>query len=361
MNTFYILSLLLLIGFIFWTYIFIYKKPKQENFDNNYLTTLKQHKDEVHFPFRYLCDENKNIIPIVLISAFFRDDKEIKLYQEYKKKGVAIVGITAYKSFPKPITDNSGDSKIVPFDYLGEIQHWLSCFKEPEQYGFTSQHQLENISESDFYDVEDKIPSVPNKNEAVSTDYVKKYDFIYVCLKDDDKCSVDGWNAINRNFRLAMNCFPIMINEMGLKGLVIGRVNCGLEKLYGERITVMDFLPYPEFQNKLRESRFLFVPNVYDASPRVISEAIIKGVPVLLNRGIVCGSKYITEETGEFFFDENDVRFSVQKLLNKMEKIDPQKWWNQNYSKAKSAKKLRDILNNWFPNLINDTKEISFL
>jgi glycosyltransferase involved in cell wall biosynthesis len=331
--------------------------PNVELFDNNnskqetmdapkynpaYLTTLQKQKDEgTHFPFRYLCDENNNILPIVLVAAFFRSDVERNMYDEYIENGIKVVGITAYKTFPKPITDKSGDSDTVndPFDYYGNIQNWLSCFKYPADYGFTSWNQLENISESDFYDAEPQITKE------------KKYDFIYVCLKDDETCPMDGWNAINRNFKLALNCFPIIMNEMGLNMLVIGRVNCGLEKLYGDRITIMDFLPHAEFQEKLRESRFLFVPNIYDASPRIISEAIIKGVPVLLNKNIVCGSKYIHSETGQTFTDENDLRYSIEKLITKSETMNPRLWWLNNYSKQKSGEHLKDILSHWYPDL----------
>jgi glycosyltransferase involved in cell wall biosynthesis len=151
-----------------------------------------------------------------------------------------------------------------------------------------------------------------------------------------------------------------MMNEMGFKVLVIGRVNCELEKLYGEKITVIDFLPYHEFQATLRQCRYLFVPNVYDASPRVISEAIIKGLPVLMNRGIVCGSKYITEETGELFTDENDIRLAIDKLVQKKDKINPQKWWSDHYSKKKSAIQLRNILKEWFPSSLEKVEEVYF-
>ena len=330
---------------------FSYKKVK-EGFQSSYLDTLNKHKTEGHFPFRYLCDEKQNILPIVLVAAFFRSDKERALYDEYIKHGIKVVGITAYKTFPKPITDKTGDldTKNDPFDYYGKIQNWLSCFDNPSHYGLGSSHQIANISESDFYDAESS--KVADKD--------KKYDFVYVCLKDDDQCSMDGWNAVNRNFKLAMECFPIMIHEMGLSVLVIGRTNCGLEKLYGDKIVVKDFLPYHEFQQVLRESRILFVPNVYDASPRVISESLIKGLPVLLNRGIVCGAKYITDETGELFFDQHDVRLSIEKLLAKKNRIDPQKWWKEHYSRQSSGKKLKNILNDWYPNVLTHVSEVYF-
>lgn len=354
--------LLFVIALLFLIFLLFTRRFEPFNNSNNhpkpaikctpeYLSVLQKHKEEgTHFPFRYLCDENANILPVVLVSAFFRSDVERNMYDEYIENGVKVVGITAYKTFPKPITDKSPDADSVndPFDYYGNIENWLSCFQDSAEYGFTDFHKLANISESDFYDVDLKTKE-------------KKYDFIYVCLKDDDSCSMDGWNAINRNFKLALDCFPIIMNEMGFTMLVIGRVNCGLEKLYGERITVMDFLPHAEFQEKLRESRFLFVPNIYDASPRIIAEAITKGLPILLNKRIVCGSKYIDTETGQTFTDENDLRYSIEKLVAKSDKINPQLWWQNNYSREKSGEKLRDVLVGWYPEMqCNNNQKVYF-
>jgi hypothetical protein len=171
---------------------------------------------------------------------------------------------------------------------------------------------------------------------------------------------MDGWNAVNRNYKLALECLPIIINDFDMKVLIIGRLNCGLEKLYGDKIEIMDFMPYFDFQEKLRESRFLFIPNIFDASPRVVSEALIKDIPVLMNRQVVCGSKYITYETGELFTDENDITFALKKLVAKEKSISPKNWWKKNYSKKKMGKKLRDFLYEQYPSILKDINEVYF-
>ena len=324
------------------------------DYNVSYLATLeKDRNDGNHFPFRYTQDEKNQILPLVFVTAFFRDDVERARYQEYIDNGIKVVGVTAYKTFPKPITDVSGDSETPndPFDYYNKIQNWFSCFKNPEDYGLNPEyHRLVDISESDFYDAEDE-----------SMRREKKYDLVYVCLGDTEGCPMDGWNAINRNYKLALACFPILIQEMGLRMLVIGRENCGLEKLYGDRITVLGFLPYHEFQDKLRESRALFVPNIYDASPRVVAESLIKGLPVLMNRSIVCGSKYVVPETGELFTDDNDIRHHAQKLVARLPSMDTAAWWKRNYSRASAGKKMRDAVAGWYPGgAFDDIKEIYF-
>ena len=212
-------------------------------------------------------------------------------------------------------------------------------------YNFNNNNIIANISESDFYNIESE------------TNIEKKYDFIYICNSDSSTCPSDGWNAINRNYNLALRCFPIMINEYNMKGLCVGRIGCDLS-MYGDKITVTDFLPYHELQQKMRESKFLFLPNIYDASPRVVAECLIKDLPVLMNSSIICGFKYITKETGEFFIDEHNIRNGLDNILKNK---TPKKWWNENYGIERSSKILRDFLYLQYPELLENIKSVSFI
>lgn len=316
---------------------------------------IQQFKDAKHrmFPFRYFTDADDNVLPIVAVTGFFRDKNAENRFYEYKEKGVKIFGITAYKSFPnKQMLDKSEGEyeRNDTFNYVENIQDWLCCFKNKESYGFSEYNRTIDISESDFYTSEDD-----------SLKRNKIYDFIYICCKDSDTCPLDGWNAINRNFDLALKCFPILCNEFNLKGLVVGRVGCGLEEKYGNKLEVVEWLDWHILQDKMRESKMLFVPNIYDASPRVVAECIIKDVPVLMNENILCGSKYITYETGELFSDENNCRVALTNLLNKQFKISPKKWWSENYSQEKSQKRLCEFLSESFPNELKSIERVKFI
>lgn len=321
------------------------------NKNTNILSKLKADSKTRIFPFRYFQDSNNNILPIVAVTGFFRDQSALNKYYEYKNNNVHIFGITAYKTFPKNITDGSEGNYIDndQFPYTTNIKNWMCCFYDPLNYGFTNNNNIIAMSESDFYD--------PNN----TFDQTKKYDFIYICLKDGDQCPLNGWNAINRNYDLALKCFPILFNNFGLKGLVVGRVNCGLEELYKDNIEVTDMLEYHILQEKMAQSRFLFVPNMYDASPRVVSECITKNIPVLMNKNIVCGSKYINYETGEFFNDENDITNALKILLNKINDISPQNWWKENYGIEKSERKLCKFLKKCYNDIPNDVERIKFV
>jgi hypothetical protein len=270
------------------------------------MTTLESHSKEKNFPFRYFTDSSGKVVPLVAVTSFFRDDAAKKKYEEYVKNGIPIIGITAYKSFPKPIKDGSADDYTgdQKFDYTGEIRDWLCCFSDPAEYGFTATNNLIEMSESDFYDA-DPDDTPPTK---------KKYDV---------------------------------------------RTNCGLEEKYGKRIETVDFLPFHEFQQKLRESKILFVPNVADASPRVVAEAMIKDIPVLMNKNIMGGFKYIVDETGEFFTDETDAPDAIERMLNS-EKT-PRKWWRNNYSVKSSSVKLHKFVADAYPGRFDDVTEIKFI
>lgn len=346
--------------FFFLIYLFYnpYSKEGMSNDTNSerdaYIQSFKEKENRI-FPFRYFTDETGKVLPIVAVTAFFRDKKSEDLYTEYLEKGIHIFGITAYKSFPnkKQLDTSEGEyEKNNPFDYTGKIKNWLCCFKNKENYGFTDWNNTIDISESDFYDASDK--PVSNEN--------KKYDFIYICNKDGDHCPIDGWNAINRNFDLAKKCFPIMCREFKLKGFVVGRDGCGLEKEYNsDQMEVAGWLDWHVLQDKINECKFLFVPNIMDASPRVIAECITKDLQVLMNQNILCGSKYVNDETGEFFTDEKDIRGSLSKLLKKQKNVSPKKWWANHYSQEISQKKLRDFLAESFPNDLNGINRVKFI
>lgn len=358
---------LLLVVFLLLLFIYIrniYSKGYREGLENenpSSETTIDNDtyiqgflkKENRSFPFRYFTDDTDTVIPVVAVTGFFREESAKEKYYEYKKRGIHVFGITAYKSFPNRHMLDSSEGEYErndTFDYTSEIKDWLCCFKDKSHYGFTDKNNTIDISESDFYTSEDDTL----KKE-------KKYDFIYICNKDSDTCPLNGWNAINRNFDLALKCFPIMCNEYKLKGLIVGRVGCGLEKKYGDKMEVVDWLDWHILQDKMRESCMLFVPNIYDASPRVIAESITKDLPVLMNRNILCGSKYITYDTGQLFSDEVNLRPALNQLLDRIDKISPKKWWSENYSQEKSQKKLCNFLKDAFPGEFDDISRIKFI
>jgi hypothetical protein len=54
----------------------------------------------------------------------------------------------------------------------------------------------------------------------------------------------------------------------------------------------------------MNSTRALFCTSIYDASPRIIVESLSLNIPVLLNKNILGGWKYINDETGHLFDPE---------------------------------------------------------
>jgi len=341
-----ILVLLVLLGLG----VFLSRRNSQFIPVNTYLQKESQRKFSEIVPFRLLSDENRNVIPVIALTAFLSTPEMVNKYREYIANGIKVIGYTSYKTFPKPISDGTVDHQTLndKFEYTKEIKNWVSCFKNPKEYTFTDYNNLLEMSESDFVDAKEN--STP-----------KKYDFIYSCLHDNkDSCPLTGWNAINRNFDLALKCFPIMVNEFNLKILVVGRLNCGLEEKYPKNIEVVGMLPYNDFQERLKQSRYLFVPNIYDASPRVITEALSKDIPVFMNRAIICGTKYINDETGELFTDQYDIKYHLNRFLKRT--MHPINWWKRNYSREKSGTRFRNYLLQCYPEIpeLKKAKQVYF-
>jgi glycosyltransferase involved in cell wall biosynthesis len=308
------------------------------------------------WPFWHFVDSHQRLLPIIAIAAFFRSFVDEQRYHCFIAHGWRVVGMTAYKEFPIPLVNDSSDDTYHlndTFSYVHSISNWFSCFAS-ERSSFGPYNQLVDLSESDFYDAPD---------QTVGDNHTEKiYDFIYVCNKDTDDCPVNGWNAVCRNFSLALECFSIFVREFGLRGLAVGRTGCGLESKFDGAIETTGFLAYAELQKRMRESRFLFLPNVKDASPRVLTEALSNGTPVLLNRHIVCGTKYLNNETGVGFSGIHDVRDALAELLDKIRRgsYDTAAWWRRHYSRKTVAKRLRDALFQWYPDVVRHTEEVYF-
>ena len=104
------------------------------------------------------------------------------------------------------------------------------------------------------------------------------------------------------------------------------------------------FLPKGQILDYMRQSRFLFLPQVWDASPRVATEAMTLNVPLLMNENIVGGWKYINGETGEFFHDHLDLRESVEHLMANLRGYEPRKYVLENYGDQNAGAQLRKFV-----------------
>jgi hypothetical protein len=109
-----------------------------------------------------------------------------------------------------------------------------------------------------------------------------------------------------------------------------------------------DFQDYSKFILNYSKCKFLFVPNITDASPRVVTEAMCYNLPVFMNVDILGGWKYVVPGvTGEFF--ANNVQDFSQSLHNFLEGLNnkiyhPRDFFISNYGKQNSGKQLLEFV-----------------
>merc|ERR1719326_243336 len=124
------------------------------------------------------------------------------------------------------------------------------------------------------------------------------------------------------------------------------------------------FLDQSEYFNYLKQSRFAYLPQVHDASPRISTQALSLDVPVLMNKYISGGWKYVNEKTGEFFHDMSDFRQSLEKILKGADEpyhYEPRKWVLENYGNANSGKRLLKFVKDNFADRVRLPKGTTLL
>ena len=309
----------------------------------------------VGFPFRNVFGDDGKKLNIILICAPFREEKHEQQYEEYKSKGLYFSGISSYLEFPGKIM-NPHDSffhEERKHDYIKMVSTWLHCFRDPPENLKNSGMPMLLTTEADFKDTKNTYKYDPTIK--------KEYDFIYVCLddQDPDKCE-PGWNWHNRNWELAKKCLDIMCRRFKLRGVIMGRKNCEFSQYCAGIVKVQPFLPWNEFQEEMKKCRFIFIPNVSDASPRVITEAMCYNMPALVNYNIVGGWHNIhSGVTGEFFTSENDVAEALEKII-RVEKYTPRAWYEEHRTKEKSGKILADFFLEHYPNINNKNMKYAY-
>ena len=357
------------------TILYIYTSTRSyktiiQDFDKNSNDNKNTNDLTMERPFLHIYDNYGKKTNIVFITHPFSRKELFEKYQEAFNEGYYFLGISSYIDFPGLISPDGKRRISNPYDAMYDTEHiawdynyfelvkgWCHCFRNPDLY-IPSEVPKLLLSESDFISVENLEPGKDDKDNKLTKDY----DFIYVCLKDNDKCE-DGWQSHNRNWELAQYCLDIMCNKFHLQGLLVGSVNCKLPSGCHNLMKKTDFMEYGKFINQFHRARFIFFPNQYDASPRILAEALARGLPALVNYNILGGWKYINQDTGEFFHNINDFETQLKKLLKNFNNYKPKEHFLSNYGKQYQGKELLEFVKSTIPldKLNFDTKSIEYL
>lgn len=233
-----------------------------------------------------------------------------------------ILGVSSYRSFPT--VSGAGHP-----DYVSLAEGWCHCFREPDRYISGSIPRV-LLPESDYTD----YTCINRANLRLAANGEKMYDFIYVCTEA-------GAHNDSKNWTLARECIPILCHDLGLRGLVVGRANVP-DIPDCKNLSVVGPVPWLVLLLLLHRSRLAFVPSVFDASPRVLAEAMCLDVPILVNRQILGGWHYVNESTGAFFEGKADVATRALDCLR--ETLGPRRWYVKHHGWFRTGKRLYDLL-----------------
>lgn len=286
-----------------------------------------------------------------LLGEPLQSNEQKIIFDKLRSQGYYFVGISSYNSFPFASGDKMIDGKngMDFFNASGinfiNLMGWLNCHNQERLKKHPYPNNLPTIDfvESDLSEVESYYK--PNT--------IKKYDFVYSCQQGEHQ-------RLWRNWTLGFKCLEIMVYKYDLKIVLIGKKDDPYQPpeeaklLKHPNVITTPFLPSQDFLRFVQESKGLFLPNIYDASPRVGAEALFLNTPVLENKHIVGGWHYINSQTGISFDSPSDGPSDLQNFENalnkflhnvKHKKFSPRSFMKLNYDPKISSQRLATFLN----------------
>jgi hypothetical protein len=233
---------------------------------------------------------------------------------------------------------------------------------------FPKDKQLHLFSESDFID-ELWVNAERGKGSE------KKYDFGIFTIDTLQGIKCKGHYSIpyiiDEAHKLGMRGFvhdyyPTSSQQPNLRDAAVGSDAWALKKTRKrfkrcpEYPMIRGIRTQKQLSKMMHQCRFIIFPNTADASPRMIPETLIRGVPIMLNKNIYGGWKYLTDNNGIFYDGANnfgaferkkdyylgEIRKALQTISSRkydLEKIKTE--YYEQYGFFKSARRLAGIIN----------------
>jgi len=241
----------------------------------------------------------------------------LELFAGLRRQGFRFVGFTSDGHFP-----GDCDGRL---DYLALCEGWCHCLRDPGRV-FPPDTPLAAISLSDFTDPACvSVDRFPRNSQG--------FDIIHVS-------AAEGWKREAKNWPLARACLLRLAGDLKLSCLAVGVEED--EALASAGIACVSELPWPDLMGQLASARLLLVASVEDASPRILAESLCLDTPVLVNRAILGGWKYVNAFTGRFFSDVDDVGEATEKCLER--RFHSRAWFSANHGPVHAGRELRRLL-----------------
>jgi hypothetical protein len=282
------------------------------------------------WPLRYIVDEDGHDTGFAMLRGTIgpaRREAFARIVADHR-----LIGFTHYGPFPRMHEAYEGrrardGATGWERPEIVACEAWAHCFRQPDLYLPPDRPRM-LVSGSDFV----------KQDEVWKAGYgdgppAKRWDIVY-------SCPPNSFNEYQKNWDLARSCL-LRLADSGARILAVGRA--GVPAVPAHRnIDVTGLLPWPDFIRATAQARVAFLPNRSDASPRVLTEALALDMPVLVNRQILGGWKYVEAETGRFFSDETDVGGAFHDCLTAS--FEPRSWLCARYGTDNAARRLAEEL-----------------
>eukprot|EP00804_Cyclotella_cryptica_P000905 CCRYP_001143-RA/>CCRYP_001143-RA protein AED:0.06 eAED:0.06 QI:192/1/1/1/0.5/0.66/3/41/472 len=303
------------------------------------------------YAFQPVVNQNHEHVNVIMVRAPFREQDDEDLYHFYKND-ILFLGISSFESFPLK-SCNPFSATYESDYYLNMFPGFLHMMPDPEKH-FPPEVKTILMSQSDF------MLDEPMRYGERHTNVQKLYDFVYSGGDQDVESDCVGWASWNKNFSFVREALEIMCSpEFNVTGVLVANKNkantkaCTIPESCRGKIVQTTFLDQNKFFDYLSKSRWVFVPQICDASPRVSTQALSMNLPLLMNKNILGGWKYlIPGETGEFFNDATDFKDSLRRILENTRgatsSYQPLGFIKKNFGNANSGPRLLEfVLEHW--------------
>lgn len=284
----------------------------------------KYHALLKEYPFQRVWTNTGLTVNIMLVRSA-PNNRQIQMIKELSDE-ILFLGISSFEDFPKPSV-NPFSAKYPADKYVGLFPGFLHMLRPDDAAKtFPSHVKLLLMSQSDF-----SLPNHAYRDYSVP----RTYDFTYSGSDQDVRNDCVGWSSFAKNWSFVKEALNVMCGEFKLKGVLVATIDkqnvkrCSIPKSCEGLITQTQYISQSEFHSYVEKSRFLFLPQIHDASPRVSTQALALDVPLLMNAYISGGWKYLNEKTGEFFHDLSDFRQQLAKIVKNADienHYTPRKW-----------------------------------
>jgi hypothetical protein len=286
------------------------------------------------WPFEPLRSASPHRPPWVALHGPVLTAEQHAQFAALRRAGARLLGVMSYLDFPRADPRDG-------FDYPWVCEAWCHCLRRPGEL-LPAAVPAALVSASDFTDWR----WIARARAGATCDIA--VDIIYVG-------AAEPWQQRPKGWALAAHCLPLLVRELGLRALVIGRPDATLAQQPG--IAFRAALPWPELLAAIAGARMLFAPNADDPSPRVLAEALCLDRPLLVNAAILGGWKYVTPYTGAFFAGAHDVVDAARSLL--AAPLAPLDWFRANFGPEVAGRRLARLLEGLDPALRGQSLQLS--